>query len=153
MEHGYCSASPPPQSAWGLRPCPWPPQGPQQQGLELRPSSAPSLPCPDCLKLVSCPHAFTRRVAFEEGSGPRVLLKSEQGNRGRSYPVDSKLCPTKLLQWCWDLSAKETVLVNRRKTIHEAGRRSLGGTESQCGRRGKCRRGSGGRAAEEGRGQ
>ena len=28
--------------------------------------------------------AFTHRVAFEEGSGPRVLLKSGQGNRGRS---------------------------------------------------------------------
>ena len=27
--------------------------------------------------------AFTRRVAFEEGSGPRVLLKSGPGNRGR----------------------------------------------------------------------
>ena len=29
-------------------------------------------------------HAFTHRVAFEEGSGPRVLLKSGPGNRGRS---------------------------------------------------------------------
>ena len=28
--------------------------------------------------------AFTHRVAFEEGSGPRVLLKSGPGNRGRS---------------------------------------------------------------------
>ena len=28
--------------------------------------------------------AFTRRVAFEEGSGPRVLLKSGPGNRGHS---------------------------------------------------------------------
>ena len=46
VEHGYCSASPPARSAWGLRPCPRPPQGPQQQGLELRPSSAPSPPCP-----------------------------------------------------------------------------------------------------------
>ena len=27
---------------------------------------------------------FTHRVAFEEGSGPRVLLKSGPGNRGRS---------------------------------------------------------------------
>ena len=26
--------------------------------------------------------AFTHRVAFEEGSGPRVLLKSGPGNRG-----------------------------------------------------------------------
>ena len=28
--------------------------------------------------------AFTHRVAFEEGSGPRVLLKGGPGNRGRS---------------------------------------------------------------------
>ena len=28
--------------------------------------------------------AFTHRVAFEEGSGPRVHLKSGPGNRGRS---------------------------------------------------------------------
>ena len=28
--------------------------------------------------------AFTHRVAFEEGSGPRVLLKSGPGNQGRS---------------------------------------------------------------------
>ena len=28
--------------------------------------------------------AFTHRVAFEEGFGPRVLLKSGPGNRGRS---------------------------------------------------------------------
>ena len=28
--------------------------------------------------------AFTHRVAFEEGSGPRVLLKSGPGNRGHS---------------------------------------------------------------------
>ena len=28
--------------------------------------------------------ALTHRVAFEEGSGPRVLLKSGPGNRGRS---------------------------------------------------------------------
>ena len=28
--------------------------------------------------------AFTHRVAFEEGSGPRVLLKSGPGSRGRS---------------------------------------------------------------------
>ena len=28
--------------------------------------------------------AFTHRVAFEEGSGPRVLLKSGPGNRGCS---------------------------------------------------------------------
>ena len=28
--------------------------------------------------------AFTHRVAFEEGSGPRVLLKGGLGNRGRS---------------------------------------------------------------------
>ena len=28
--------------------------------------------------------AFTHRVAFEEGSGPRFLLKSGPGNRGRS---------------------------------------------------------------------
>ena len=28
--------------------------------------------------------AFTHRVAFEEGSGPRVLLQSGPGNRGRS---------------------------------------------------------------------
>ena len=28
--------------------------------------------------------SFTHRVAFEEGSGPRVLLKSGPGNRGRS---------------------------------------------------------------------
>ena len=28
--------------------------------------------------------AFTHRVAFEEGSGPRVLLRSGPGNRGRS---------------------------------------------------------------------
>ena len=28
--------------------------------------------------------AFTHRVAFEEGSGPRLLLKSGPGNRGRS---------------------------------------------------------------------
>ena len=28
--------------------------------------------------------AFTNRVAFEEGSGPRVLLKGGPGNRGRS---------------------------------------------------------------------
>ena len=28
--------------------------------------------------------AFTHRVAFEEGSGPRVLLKSRPGNRGRA---------------------------------------------------------------------
>ena len=28
--------------------------------------------------------AFSHRVAFEEGSGPRVLLKSGPGNRGRS---------------------------------------------------------------------
>ena len=28
--------------------------------------------------------AFTHRVAFEEGSGHRVLLKSGRGNRGRS---------------------------------------------------------------------
>ena len=28
--------------------------------------------------------AFTHRVAFEEGSGPRVLLKSRPGTRGRS---------------------------------------------------------------------
>ena len=27
---------------------------------------------------------FSHRVAFEEGSGPRVLLKSGPGNRGRS---------------------------------------------------------------------
>ena len=31
--------------------------------------------------------AFTHRVAFEEGSGPRVLLKSGPGNRGRSACV------------------------------------------------------------------
>ena len=36
--------------------------------------------------VVSAPSccAFTHRVAFEEGSGPRVLLKSGPGNRGRS---------------------------------------------------------------------
>ena len=28
--------------------------------------------------------AFPHRVAFEEGSGPRVLLKGGPGNRGRS---------------------------------------------------------------------
>ena len=28
--------------------------------------------------------AFPHRVAFEEGSGPRVILKSGPGNRGRS---------------------------------------------------------------------
>ena len=35
---------------------------------------------------VSAPSSgtFTHRVAFEEGSGPRVLLKSGSGNRGRS---------------------------------------------------------------------
>ena len=31
--------------------------------------------------------AFVHRVAFEEGSGPRVLLKSGPGNRGRSACV------------------------------------------------------------------
>ena len=31
--------------------------------------------------------AFSHRVAFEEGSGPRVLLKSGPGNRGRSACV------------------------------------------------------------------
>ena len=46
VEHGYCSPSPLPWSAWGLRPCLRPPQGPQPQGLELRPPSAPSPPCP-----------------------------------------------------------------------------------------------------------
>ena len=33
--------------------------------------------------------AFTHRVAFEEGSGPRVLLKGGPGNRGRSVKLKS----------------------------------------------------------------
>ena len=41
---------------------------------------------PDDSGGVSAPSSgtFTHRVAFEEGSGPRVLLKSGPGNRGRS---------------------------------------------------------------------
>ena len=40
--------------------------------------------------------AFTHRVAFEEGSGPRVLLKSGPGNRGDR----SRVCPA-LLENPW----------------------------------------------------
>ena len=36
---------------------------------------------PGCVSAPSC-FAFTHRVAFEVGSGPRVLLKSGPGNRG-----------------------------------------------------------------------
>ena len=50
-----------------------------------RPSRVPRGPATYTLSLHDAlPISFTHRVAFEEGSGPRVLLKGGPGNRGHS---------------------------------------------------------------------
>ena len=87
--------------------------------------------------------AFTHRVAFEEGSGPRVLLKGGPGNRGRSACRTTHVAhleflrETGLMLRCAGKAGNpfQTMRGNRLSCRDQEGRRGAGGEGDNKARR------------------